>query len=562
MALVLADRVKETTTTTGTGTVTLLGASTGFQSFAAVGNGNTTYYTIAGQTTSEWEVGIGTYTSAGTTLSRDTVLASSNAGSLVTFSAGTKDVFVTYPAGRSVYVNGAVLTATNSSVLPIASGGTNSTATPTNGGIGYGTGTAHAYSAAGTSGQVLTSAGAAAPTWTTATNANTASAIVQRDASGNFSAGTITATLSGNASSATNATFASSATNATFASSATNASAATNATYATSAGSATNASYATNAGQISSTNLGVTGSTGLTTVSSTTAWSNFPIGYSAMFLNGQTGTGAPTSNYFFFTKTANRDAGGGWGGIAFDYSGGDFYFGNTTVSTSYATWYKLAKADGSNASGTWGINVTGSAASATNATYASSAGSATNAVPISGGINMTGSFGLNDSRLYLRTNGDTNHYFWNADDDWEELIAYSGTGFRVKSSTGTTLMTFSTGAVNAGVALQEGGNQVLNAGNYAGYVATNSSTVNLVNFAIGTTIVVYLGSGSTGFAARSNRNATPTGAGYIVIAGNDTFNLGSSGSTALTGTWRARGYWAPFYSPTAYETYQIFTRTA
>jgi hypothetical protein len=103
MALVLADRVKETTTTTGTGTVTLAGASTGFQSFAAVGNGNVTYYTIAGQGTSEWEVGIGTYTSSGTTLSRTTVLASSNSGSLVSFSAGTKDVFVTYPAGKSVY---------------------------------------------------------------------------------------------------------------------------------------------------------------------------------------------------------------------------------------------------------------------------------------------------------------------------------------------------------------------------------------------------------------------------------------------------------------------------
>lgn len=102
MALVLADRVKETTTTTGTGTVTLLGASTGYQSFSAIGNGNTTYYTIAGQSTSEWEVGIGTYTSAGTTLARTTVLASSNSGSLVTFSAGTKDVFVTYPAERSI----------------------------------------------------------------------------------------------------------------------------------------------------------------------------------------------------------------------------------------------------------------------------------------------------------------------------------------------------------------------------------------------------------------------------------------------------------------------------
>jgi hypothetical protein len=103
MALVLADRVKETTTTTGTGTVTLLGASTGFQSFAAIGNGNVTYYTIAGQGTSEWEVGIGTYTSSGTTLSRTTVLASSNSGSLVNFSAGTKDVFVTYPAGKAVF---------------------------------------------------------------------------------------------------------------------------------------------------------------------------------------------------------------------------------------------------------------------------------------------------------------------------------------------------------------------------------------------------------------------------------------------------------------------------
>ena len=102
MALVVADRVKETTTTTGTGTITLAGAATGFRSFSVVGNGNTTYYTIAGQTGGEWEVGIGTYTSSGTTLSRDTVLASSNSGSLVVFSAGTKDVFVTYPAGYSV----------------------------------------------------------------------------------------------------------------------------------------------------------------------------------------------------------------------------------------------------------------------------------------------------------------------------------------------------------------------------------------------------------------------------------------------------------------------------
>jgi len=105
MALVLADRVKETTTTAGTGTVTLLGASAGFQSFAVVGNANTTYYTIAGQSTSEWEVGIGTYTLSTDTLSRDTVLSSSNGGTLVNFTLGAKDVFVTQPSERTVFVD-------------------------------------------------------------------------------------------------------------------------------------------------------------------------------------------------------------------------------------------------------------------------------------------------------------------------------------------------------------------------------------------------------------------------------------------------------------------------
>ena len=99
MALVIKDRVKETSTTTGTGTLTLAGAANGYQSFAAIGNGNTTYYTIVGG--SQWEVGIGTYTSSGTTLSRDTVLSSST-GSKIDLAAGTKDVFVTYPSERAI----------------------------------------------------------------------------------------------------------------------------------------------------------------------------------------------------------------------------------------------------------------------------------------------------------------------------------------------------------------------------------------------------------------------------------------------------------------------------
>ena len=106
MAFVVKDRVKETTTTTGTGTVTLLGAATGFQSFSAIGNSNSTYYTIVAQTGTEWEVGVGTYTSSGTLLSRTTVLSSSNSGNAVNFSAGTKDVFVAYPAELAAFANG------------------------------------------------------------------------------------------------------------------------------------------------------------------------------------------------------------------------------------------------------------------------------------------------------------------------------------------------------------------------------------------------------------------------------------------------------------------------
>jgi len=105
MTLVVADRVKQGTSTTGTGTVTLSGSLTGYQTFSVIGDGNTTYYTIVDSNDGSWEVGLGTYTASGTTLSRDTVLDSSNAGALVNFAAGTKEVFVTYPAEKAVYEN-------------------------------------------------------------------------------------------------------------------------------------------------------------------------------------------------------------------------------------------------------------------------------------------------------------------------------------------------------------------------------------------------------------------------------------------------------------------------
>ena len=104
MALVISDRVRVVTTTTGTGDVTLGSGETGFQSFGDVlSDGDTTYYAISARIGSDWEVGVGTYTSATTSLSRDTILDSSNSGSAVNLSSGSKDVFIVIPASKTVY---------------------------------------------------------------------------------------------------------------------------------------------------------------------------------------------------------------------------------------------------------------------------------------------------------------------------------------------------------------------------------------------------------------------------------------------------------------------------
>jgi len=106
MALVLNDRVKETTTTTGTGTLTLAGAVTGFETFAAgVGNSNTTYYAVTLPGTAEFEVGLGTLSSDSSTIARTTIISSSNSDSAVNFSAGTKTIFCTIPASKSVFLD-------------------------------------------------------------------------------------------------------------------------------------------------------------------------------------------------------------------------------------------------------------------------------------------------------------------------------------------------------------------------------------------------------------------------------------------------------------------------
>jgi hypothetical protein len=105
MALVINDRVKVTSTSTGTGAFALGVAQTGFEDFTAIGNSNTTYYTIFNQGTTEWEVGLGTLDATSANLTRTTILTSSNSDSVVTFTGGTKDVFCTLPASKAVYLD-------------------------------------------------------------------------------------------------------------------------------------------------------------------------------------------------------------------------------------------------------------------------------------------------------------------------------------------------------------------------------------------------------------------------------------------------------------------------
>ena len=190
MAFITADRVKDTSTTTGTGNITVSGSAPfGYRTFSTVLSvSDTFYYAIQGQSTAEWEIGVGTYASTNQ-FARTTVLASSASNSAVSFSSGTKNVFITLAATRTLQLDSAG-NPSFTGVLAIANGGTNTSATPTAGTIPYGTGTTLAYSAAGTAGQVLTSGGSGAPTWTTVTGTGTVTSV-------NVSGGTTGLTYSG-----------------------------------------------------------------------------------------------------------------------------------------------------------------------------------------------------------------------------------------------------------------------------------------------------------------------------------------------------------------------------
>ena len=210
MALILKDRVKESATSPGTGSVTLLGASVGFQSFSVIGNGNTCYYTISDQGGPNWEVGIGTYSTTGPTLARTTVLASSNAGSLTNFNAGTQDVFVTYPSERGVWLD-----ASGNAIglgTPAAFVGTNITGTAS--GLSIGGNAATATTASAATGPLNGSLGATTPSTVVATTGSftgptpTGSALAVRTTGGDAVSITTRATGLGGVISATDTTLA------------------------------------------------------------------------------------------------------------------------------------------------------------------------------------------------------------------------------------------------------------------------------------------------------------------------------------------------------------------
>jgi hypothetical protein len=165
MALKLADRVRETTTSTGTGAITLGGAVDGFVSFSSVLSTNdTTYYVIVSSTATDWEVGVGTYSS--NTLTRTTVLDSSNSNALVNFTVGTKAVFIAQPAGRAVYSDGTSIVSSDGKSVLTTAGGTGVTSYSVGDMLYYAAGTVLSKLSIGTAGKVMTSTGTA-PQWST-----------------------------------------------------------------------------------------------------------------------------------------------------------------------------------------------------------------------------------------------------------------------------------------------------------------------------------------------------------------------------------------------------------
>ena len=480
MALVVKDRVKVTTATTGTGTLTLGSAVAGFQAFSAVlSNADTTYYAIFESSTGAFEVGLGTYASPANTLARTTILESSNAGSAINLTAGDADVFVTQPAEKAVYLdaNGYIFTSdgrnltnlnatnlttgtVNDARLPatISSDITGNAATATAWATGrtlaltgdvtgtsaafdgsgnitlsttiaansvaLGTDTTGNYVATGAvSGSGLSgSASAEGATFTVtsnATNVNTPSTIVFRDGSGNFSAGTITAALTGNAATATK--------------------------------------WAT--GRTISLTGDVTGTSGAFDGSGNLSFAT-TIAANSVALGTDT-----TGNYVATGATSGNGLSG-----SVSSEGGTFTVTSNATNANTASTIVFRDASGNFSAGTITANLTGTASSATNADtvdslHASQFLRSDAADSTASTISFTGDIEVGDQILH---NGDTDTYMqFHAADQWRvvtggvERIEASSSGIRIDDAftlpttdgtSGQALVTNGSGTVTWGSA--------------------------------------------------------------------------------------------------------------
>ena len=424
MALALFDRVQETTTTTGTGSVTLGGAVPGFQSFAVVGNGNTCYYTIVDG--SAWEVGTGTYSTSGPTLARTTVLSNSNGNtSPITLAAGTKSVFLTYPAGKSVNLNesgnvsplGTVSSGVwQGTTVGVAYGGTGVTASSGANSVVLRDASQNITVNRINQGLLTTTASGGTTTLTAASAFNQAlvgtgghtyrlpDATTLSDTTtfqfNNNATGTLT--IENNAGTAVGTIASGGAAGIALLSNATvggtwdvHAYIPENVTWGTNAlalGSTVISGGTWNGGTIA-TGYGGTGLTSYTSggavyANSSTTLTSGTLPTSAGGTGNTSGQAASTA----YSATFNSGGAGGASGSTFNGSG--------ALTVSYNT-IGAPSVSGTNATGTWGISISGNAATATSATSATNATNATNLTggtlsssggTVTGGIGISGSY--------------------------------------------------------------------------------------------------------------------------------------------------------------------------
>jgi hypothetical protein len=573
MALALFDRVQETTTTTGTGSITLGGAVPGFQSFAVVGNGNTCYYTIVDG--SAWEVGVGTYSTSGPTLARTTILSNSNGNtSAITLAAGTKSVFLTYPASKSVNLNesgnvsplGTVSSGVwQGTTVGVAYGGTGVTAssgansvvlrdsnqniavnrvnqantntTAAGGTTALTTASSYIHSLVGTGNQTYT-----LPDATTLTTG--VAFLFNNLATGTLTianyAGTTVGTVPSGGAAAVFLTL-NSTTGGTWDLHAYLPEGVTFGTNAFNLGTSIITGGTWNGGTIAT----AYGGTGLTTYTSGGAvYANSSSTLTSGTLPTSAGGTGNTSGQAASTASSATFNSGGAGGAS-----GSTFNGSGALTVSYNT-IGAPSVSGTNATGTWGISISGNAATAT---LAATATSAPSYLPLAGGT-MSGPLTLyatSGSNSFINGTGDaatlTTYNF--ALSGWNGMAFYNPTSGGSYPNTTSGVVDFRNGIINMKGGFQVNGSTVLYAGNYNSYAPTLTGTG-----ATGTWAINISGNAATATnASNSNTVANITPPQFFNNMGNEhgtytNFNsVGDFGFRYLQGSTNGPGTGATQY---------------